>query len=277
MKMTAMFTAIILLISMTLFSSCSQKDTAAETSGNVQETAASPSVSDQAAPAESQEPEDQPTASASAEYFVFEEQTYTEESISIKYPQITGYSDAAKQDALNQIIADAATTGLDEMGEGTEYALAYEVTRAGPDVISIFFNGYFYMPGAAHPSLPLFAVTIDASSEQAVGLSDLVTVDSAFVELVRSGEFSSTGYDMTDEYRTSIEEYLADTDNEMLLSELSAAGTSIWADACYLTQDMLFVSISVPHVMGDHVEIGINFNDLAQVKTDNPVWEALGA
>jgi hypothetical protein len=40
-----------------------------------------------------------------------------------------------------------------------------------------------------------------------------------------------------------------------------------------LTPDALVISVSVPHVMGDHIEIALTFKELRGHQTDNPLWK----
>ena len=289
MKRVSFLLLIVLVLSLTvLVSACSSTD--ADTD-SVPETAATPSVSQEAdettapeaEPAETAAAETDPAETAEesqapqsplAEPFVFEEQTYTNENITIRFPQIVGLTDSTVQDALNKLLSDTAFMNLSELESGTEYELGYTVSMNTPDVISVWFDGYYNVPGAAHPGLLLFAVTIDVASEQAVALSYLVTIDSDFIALLRSGEYISSNYDMTDEIRAAIEENL--NDDEILINELSQSGTSIWSSAYYLTESGLVLSVSVPHVLGDHVEISIAYDELAPFKTDNALWNAVG-
>ena len=292
MKKKAVFIMIIALVCIAMLGACcqtgagtdmtgiaplpsAQPSASAEPSETPSETPAeaTPEQTPEASPEESDDSEPAPP-DISPESFVFEEQTYEQELISISYPQITGYSDSEVQDALNQILMDTAMQSVDELEEGTEYELYYEVSLNTPDVISVWFDGYYYVPDTAHPSLLLFGVTIDVPSQQTVTLDDLVTVDSALILLLQGGEIINLDYEVTDEISQSISGYLED--EETLLTELASADTSIWSAASYLTPDALVVSISVAHAMGDHIEISLLYDDLAQVKTDNTIWDALG-
>jgi hypothetical protein len=79
---------------------------------------------------------------------------------------------------------------------------------------------------------------------------------------------------MTDDIRAAVLEDMSDDD--LFIAELSDADSSIWSAASYLTPDGLVVSIAVKHVLGDHMEISLSYDDLAPFKTDNPVWAAVG-
>ncbi len=266
-----------LLLTLSMLTACSQTGADTDVSG-----IPSPSVSDTAppspsesTPAETVSPSPSEGTAPAPEPFNFEEQTYTQDTVSIIYPQITGLGDEQLQNDLNGIIYDAAMQGLDEQESGTEYELTSTVSLNTPDVISVWFDGYYYAPGAAHPGLLLFGVNIDVASRQPVALGDLVTIDSGFVELLRNGEFSSSDFDMTDQIRSDALDYLSD--DESMIAQLRDANSSIWSTGYYITPDALVVSVAVAHVMGDHMEISIPYGDLASVKTDHPVWDVLGA
>jgi hypothetical protein len=153
--------------------------------GTTSQTSAPPSAS--VSPSVSEPDAVSPSPEPSPTSFTFEAQTYSSDGITLRYPQIVDISDGDLQLALNEIIYDKAFMDLDELESGTEYELDYTVSLNTPDVISVWFDGYYYAPGAAHPALLLFAVTIDVKSVQAVTLGDLVTIDSGFAELLRGG------------------------------------------------------------------------------------------
>ncbi|UOO38298.1 DUF4163 domain-containing protein [Oscillospiraceae bacterium CM] len=227
---------------------------------------------------ESTTPSASPTDIVPASGYQFEEKTYADGVISLKYPQIKNLSDTEKQDKLNKLIYEAAMRDLDEVksSDMADYEMTYAVTYNSPDVISISFDGYSEVTGAAHPNLFLYAVTIDAKNVKAVKLKDLVKIDESFVTALINGTYSSMGFDMTDDTRDAIREVLGGMDTESWLEQLKNADTSGWATASYLTDEGLMVSVSVPHVMGDHVEILLTYQQLTAFKTSSPIWQAVG-
>lgn len=219
-----------------------------------------------------------PSHSAAVTSFEFEEKTYSDGVISIKFPQIKNYSDGVLQEKLNKLISDSAKRDLDTLrGDTTldDYQINGTVTYNSTDLISIYFEGYSSYEGAAHPSQFLYTVTIDVNKQKAVRLKDLVKIDESFVKLLESGDIRSMGYDMTDEYRSSIQDYISGFGAEYWVQELLNADSSGYITVSYLTKDALAVSVSVPHVMGDHVEVLIPFKDLKDYKTDHPIWDVI--
>lgn len=216
--------------------------------------------------------------SAAVTAFEFENKTYSDGVISIKIPQIKNYSDSVLQEKLNKMISDSAKRDVDSLkGDTTldDYQINGIVTYNSLDLISIYFEGYSSYESAAHPSQFLYAITIDVNKLQAVRLKDLVKIDESFYKLLITGKINSMGYDMTDEYRSEIQDYLKEFGAEYWVPELINADSSGYITVSYLTKDALAVSVSVSHVMGDHVEILMPYKDLKGFKTNNPIWDAI--
>jgi hypothetical protein len=197
--------------------------------------------------------------------FSLEEKTYASGNISIKYPQITGMTDTAKQDRLNKLIYRSASRDSDDIKQeagAVDYELTYTVTLNTPELISVAFSGYSSTEGAAHPSQFLYTVTLDVKNEKVLKLRDMVTLNQAFVEVLKSAAYSSMSFDMTDENRTAIKTLLDGYDADSWLNDLQNADDTGYATCSYLTKDALAVSVSVPHVMGDHVELLVSYKAL---------------
>ena len=232
----------------------------------------SPAAASPSAPAATtSEPPD-----AAGSGFRFEEKAYEDGAISIKYPQITGYSDAAAQDALNKLIADSALREIPTIkGDNTldAYEMAYTVSRNSPQVISVYFDGYASYKQAAHPYQFFYSVTLDVQKQETVTLPQLVTISSEFLAKLPEGTFRSAGIDMTEAYTASIKDYLQGEDADYMLKELRNADTLGSYTSSYLTDDSLGISIVIGHAMGDHIEILFKFSQLQGFQTDNLLWK----
>lgn len=241
---------------------------------------ATPSAAPQSAPASSPAAQPSPAVSAAPpagqEAFPLVEKTYRSGAISIRYPQISGYSDRTLQDKLNQMIEDSALRDLpfkDNTPE--EYTITDTVALNSPGVISVYFDGYVSMKDSAHPSQFFYSVTIDVKKLETVTLPQLVAVGPGFVNLLSAGDFRSAGYDMTDDTASAIKEYIGSMDSGFWAGELSSADAQGSDAFSFLTKDALGISVAVPHVLGDHIEILVKFGDLHGFQTDNPVWKAV--
>lgn len=268
------------LLLSSLFSSCANSSNA--TSAKPADTAApsmasSDVVPESALPSPSQgnTPPPSPSPSLSGQGFAFEEKTYVKDAVFIKYPQLTGMSDRAVQETLNTFISDTALRDVKDLISGTEYELNYKVTFNSPAVISMYFDGYAYVPETVHPYQFLRTVTIDVARQATVPLPALVSIDEGFVGVIQSGRYSAMGYDMTEEYEAAIKDNLTSMDEDFWIHELRNADTEGTATSSFLTEEELAISVSVPHVMGDHIEIYLPFKALEGYQTDNPVWQEI--
>lgn len=219
------------------------------------------------------------TSGTESSEFQFEDRSYVNGAITIQYPQIVNISDKELQNKLNQIIADSALRDLPIIQNDStleEYDITSKVTYSNASLISIIFAGYSYYKQAAHPNQFLYTVTIDVKNEQAITIRDLVKIDDKFVSVMITGHYNTMmDYEMTSDIISSIRDYLNDLGTEYWILELKHADTSDCDTASYLTKDALAISVSVPHVMGDHIEILLPYKDLKDFKTDSPLWDVL--
>jgi len=251
-RRNALHAALGSLLLLALLSACAPKETPP------QETAEPPSPT-----GETKEPDDVP--SGELEYYTFEPASYVKGDIVIKYPQIAG--DAGGYDAarLNALIEETALRDLKFMEDEPEsyvYEIRYDVTYNKPELISILFIGYSYTQGAAHPSNFLRTLTLDTARAERVRLSDLVVIDAAFAEAVKNGRYTLLHEDITEDHRKAVYEMIEDMGEEMWLERLRYADDVAAEECSYLTGTALGVSISVPHVLGGHIEILLDYSGL---------------
>jgi alpha-L-arabinofuranosidase len=210
--------------------------------------------------------------------FQLTEKTYKEGVISIKYPQITGYSDAAVQSKLNQLIADSAMRDLPALKKEAALA-AYEITDVvalnNPAVLSVYFNGYSNYQGAVHPNQFFYSMTIDVKKLQTVTLSQLVTVTPDFVAKLQNADIMPNGIDLTPGFVSAVKDSKNELGTDFWVQQLKKADTSGAGVSSFLTKDALGISIGVPHVMGDHAEFLLKFSDLHGFQTDNILWKSI--
>jgi hypothetical protein len=222
-------------------------------------------------------PAEEPSASMAVTGFEFEDAIFTSGNITVKYPRIVSLNDEVRREALNKLIADTALRDIEAIKNEdiAEYEIVYKVTYNTQEVISIRFDGYSYYEGAAHPSQFLYTVTLNVEKAETVTLPDLVQISEEFYKALTEGTYTSEGFDMSAEYEAAIKDMFLSGDPAYWLDELKNADKPGHAVASYLTEDALAVSVPVPHVMGDHVEILLPFAELAGYKTDNHLWEVV--
>lgn len=214
------------------------------------------------------------------EEYKFETKNETSGKIDIDYPQLVNLSDKDTQNSINVIIKENAMKDKDylisEAGEIT-YELNYEVMYRSFGLISIRYIGYSYVDGAAHPNNFLYTTNIDVKNQKVVELKDLININEGFVDVFKSGTYSSMFYDITPEQKEALEELLHEYDTAGWITNLTNADTNgidnNLAVYSYLTENSLVISVSIPHVMGDFFEITINKKNLDGYKTNNVLWD----
>ncbi|HKL80864.1 MAG TPA: DUF4163 domain-containing protein, partial [Mobilitalea sp.] len=69
------------------------------------------------------------------------------EDIKIKYPQVTGMSDANKQETINELIKQEAMKDVEEYNlEAGALEITYEIAWKGDNLLSIKYVVYSYFP-----------------------------------------------------------------------------------------------------------------------------------
>ena len=65
--------------------------------------------------------------------------------------------------------------------------------------------------------------------------------------------------------------------NEKLLKLLDAADASSTGDTfCYFTNESLGISLTVPHVIGDQLQLEVKYIDVfSSIKTTNDIWKEI--
>lgn len=296
MKRNALFIAFVMLFMiLPLAGGCGVRDLAVpETSAEVSKTPdvsqsvppVAPATTGEATPKdtaaaviseEAQSPESSAESDApEGEALTYKTVTYEDGKITIKYPEFTNITDNGVQKKVNELISSRALKVLKDLeGQAVEYELDYAVTFLNPDVISVAFHGYMNYEQAAHPSNVFYTINIDVKNQSTISLSQLVYVNDRFVELFKKGELSSMLFDMDPEIEASLNEYLFQSDMLDWPAELSNADSEGGYTFSYLTEEALGISVSVPHVYGDHVEISLTYEQLVGYQTDNEIWFAI--
>ena len=206
---------------------------------------------------------------------------YVSGGIVIHYPQLVSLSDREALDRANRLLEDGALRDLDFItnSEGdVTYELDYAVTYFTSEFISVRFDGYSYVEGAAHPSSPLFSVNIDLQSRTAIGLADLVQINESFVDVFKNGTVISDFFTITPDISEAIELEINAVDDDEWVNRFAASDKDITENYgnifSYLTDTDLLISVPVPQVLGGHAEIMIPYSELSELKTPAEVWDA---
>ncbi|MEC0230474.1 DUF4163 domain-containing protein, partial [Paenibacillus alba] len=99
---------------------------------------------------------------------------------------------------------------------------------------------------------------IDMKKEIALKLKDLINIDEDFVIKFKKGRLKSTIL----EQRDALEKHT----NEEWIEMLNNADSNESEIKTYLTEDSLVISVEIAHVIGDHAEFEINYEDIQKNK-----------
>lgn len=186
----------------------------------------------------------------------FIKKQYTKGDIQVEYPQLPD-ADSVEAKTINEVLArDAAYFFENGLYEGYSGEIKYETTFLDEKVASFLYQGLLTSPNQSYPINLSYSTIVNMQTGEKVTLSDLVTVDDAFVEKIKQGKILSS---TSAEYSKEVKNYLSSLDNEALLSELSKADTIDSSNTfTYLTDDSIVVIIGVPHALGDFVHVEIS-------------------
>lgn len=111
-----------------------------------------------------------------------------------------------------------------------------------------------------------------------VKLTDLLEIDEAFVQELKNGIYRSYDDNLNLREEGVMRDYWSGIKDQELLNDLKytdeADGANNSVIFSYLTQDSLGISLSVPHALGDHLEMEIGYEKLSEnIKGDNSPWD----
>jgi hypothetical protein len=202
-------------------------------------------------------------------------QVYIDKNIMIIYPQVTGMHDHEKQEKINALIKAEALYMLNEHSEEqlTRLSLKHEIKVQKPGMLSIAYSGYRELQDNAQSAFIFFTTNIDMRNGSRVRIRDLVNVDNDLAEKIKNGRFFP---------RSALVpvEQVKPSKNELIQALKTAdrlgAPPKEPSTYTYFTSGSLGVSIKIPHRFGDHIEIEVDYQDIANhIKAENEVWKSL--
>lgn len=182
------------------------------------------------------------------------QEIFEQGNISITYPQFESSEDIEKIQELNELIMDTALSVLDPLGEYIDdftKDITYRISLHTNDFISIIFEGYSNMVGAAGPNLMFYTLNVDLETMQKIRLTDVVHVDEGFANLLLNGEFTPVNPDQI--------VVLEGFDTERMLERLLDADSR--EAYSYFTEDKLGISLVVQRVLGHYARFEILFTN----------------
>ncbi|MEK3703545.1 hypothetical protein MKY87_05380 [Paenibacillus sp. FSL R7-0198] len=196
--------------------------------------------------------------------YKIESSNYSKNNINIIYPKVVNITN---DDKINALIKEEATRIINSYSlEKDSLDINYQIMLKSNDLISIKYFGSAFTEGAAYPLNVFYTSNIDINKGSRVKLIDLIEVNEAFVEEFKQGDYKRYNEDLNLLDNGVITEILSGYNSIDLISyfkysdevgQVNDSGTF-----SYITQDAIGVSISVPHALGDHLEMEISFSNL---------------
>jgi hypothetical protein len=205
-----------------------------------------------------------------------ESNTLSADGIEVYYPMLVRTNDPNKADILNDLIAEDIEGFVNNIIEDAPDSkltidASYEYSESRNTLISICYQGNYYSEGGAYPTNFYHTINVNKVSGMRVPLFDLFIVDDHFTESIQYGLYTPYTDDL------NLED--AGVDVAALVSEQYTVSqlTSLFSDpnADYVVQDdAITLSIPVPHVVGDHLELSLLYDWFnGNIREEHIFWE----
>ena len=184
--------------------------------------------------------------------------TYQSGDISIEYPVVSHMDDSELEKTVNEQLksnAMAVIKGYDVKEDSDTLKVQCKVITADRKGITVTYTGSYNAKGAAHPVNIFYTNTINLNNGADVGLADYGDAES-LAAYVQSDDCQF--YGVSSDVETAAREYLAKQKASELQSIFEKAdfpinGSSFPESFSYEKQGVIYVSVPVPHAVGDYV------------------------
>ncbi|MCI9360380.1 MAG: DUF4163 domain-containing protein [Hungatella sp.] len=182
-------------------------------------------------------------------------------NITIAYPEISNMNDSGKQEQVNQLLKENASslyTSMEADGNLESMDIKCRVESLDRNRATVVYTGSYKLKDGAYPVSVFFTNTVDLQQVKSLGINDY------------SDAYTMAGYLMSDdvefyqvnselknallEYRATqtLEDY-TNLFNQADFPLKSSDGTADFPQSfSYLNQSTLYFSIPVPHALGDY-------------------------
>jgi LysM repeat protein len=184
----------------------------------------------------------------------------TFKNVKINYPQINNLSDSSTKHKINELIKTSVLEVLNDYKDSLSslsLTMDYEIKYKGEDLLSIEYLGLANVKGAAHPVNVIKTTNIDLKKGKQLSISDVVTLNDSFAEKIRAGKYIVYSSDLDLKAAGVLTDVLNGFSNQDLLKSFKQQTAKF-----YFTKDSLGVSIEVAHVLGDHLEMEMEYKAL---------------
>lgn len=219
--------------------------------------------------------------------------TYINKNVKITYPQIVNFSDADKQNKINNLIKnDILSDYQKDVSELVGYAfdnykdaeaglteeVKYDIKLNSCTLLSVLYVKNSSIPESAHPSTTLHSININIENETLLKFKDLINIDNNFAQKLKNIKdkiwtiklLPGISSDAADKNLAGVvSDNLSMLGNKDIIDQFSSEDYSF-----YFTKDYFGMSIDVPHAAGDYAELEIKYNDIkGNIKTENGAWK----
>ncbi len=213
--------------------------------------------------------------------YLFDEIHYQRDGIDALYPLFAAGASEEEIKAWNQIIDRDIRKIIDIYSfnpfpnerlqpspmEASILKISYEVKSADASKFSVLYKAAYSSKYVAHPTELVYSTNIRLTDSNRMKLSDIVTLDEAFVRNFRRWKLIVPSW-MNREVEQAVREYVNSFKDKELLEGLRTAdiiGSENYLGIfSYLTPGQLGISISVPNFLGDHVEFVQDYDRLEE-------------
>lgn len=194
---------------------------------------------------------------------------YKKQNIIINYPQIINLGDNNRQSTVNQLIKnDVLSYVNNNIAQDAALELKYSVKLQTSDLLSIKYSGVAMGKGAAHPNNIFYTTNINIKNGTKIRLSDVVKIDENLINAFKKGQYIDLEAKYTKAEEAEIIRYVNSISNNDLIKYFSGADSADieninqWSTFSYLTKDSIVISVIVPHALGDHAEVSIEYKNI---------------
>ncbi|MBN8207586.1 DUF4163 domain-containing protein [Bacillus sp. NTK071] len=204
-------------------------------------------------------------------------ENFTENGVSINYPQITGLTDIDKEKTLNDLLNKEAHKVLNfyEESNGLDLEIDYAISFQNPYFLSVQYAGSGYVDGAAHPNNLFYTTNVDVENGNRIRLSDVVVIDESFLSLFQSDAFKVVNPDQ-EEFANELKANVT-VDQLQNADNLDGIGTEQHSETfTYFTESGLGISIGTSHAAGGHAAFEMMYVDSPEEMWDgDKIWDLL--
>lgn len=175
----------------------------------------------------------------------------TEDNLSKRIPYPI-FNNINNKDKVNELILNYVKK-LDSLYNSNDEArlnINYQITFQNNKYISIYFSGDINSPDAAYPSKFRSTLNINIEKGSVMRLNEIANINEKFIDVFNKAvesKFQSLGVQAPDNLKL-----------ENLNNLLQQADSSYTSEAqSYFTSNEVVVILSVPHAIGDYIEINI--------------------